>query len=117
MGTIGIRVLAGGALSGVEARHPIGVATLEPIASGPDYRTDVGRARTLEGLVKAGHAESLIEAGLRFAISSEAMTTVLVGTSTIEQLDNAIASVNKGKLPREAMELLDGAWRDFARPG
>jgi aryl-alcohol dehydrogenase-like predicted oxidoreductase len=116
MGTIGIRVLAGGALSGVEARHPIGVATLDPIASGPDYRTDVGRARTLEGLVNAGHAESLIEAALRFAITTEAMTTVLVGTSTIEQLDDAIAGVNKGKLPREALDDIEAAWRGFAKP-
>src|SRR6185437_12260858 len=32
-GTIGIRVLAGGALSGVVERHPTGVASVEPIAS------------------------------------------------------------------------------------
>src|SRR5262249_399069 len=31
MGTIGIRILAGGALSGLETRNPIGIASVEPI--------------------------------------------------------------------------------------
>lgn len=114
MGTIGIRVLAGGALSGVETRHPIGVASLTPIASGPDYRTDVARARYFEALVQAGHAQSLIEAALRFAISNEALTTALVGISTIEQLETAIACINKGKLPRAALDEIAGIWRGFA---
>ena len=33
MGTIGIRVLAGGALSGSEERHPLNVQSVEPIGS------------------------------------------------------------------------------------
>jgi aryl-alcohol dehydrogenase-like predicted oxidoreductase len=111
MGTIGIRVLAGGALSGVETRHPIGVAVMTPIASGPDYRADVARARQLAALVAAGHAGSLIEAALRFAISDPAMTSVLVGTSTIDQLETAIAAVEKGKLPRAALDQAAGIWR------
>ncbi len=37
VGVIGIRVLAAGALSGTEARHPIAVPAVDPIASGPDY--------------------------------------------------------------------------------
>ena len=49
MGVVVIRVLAGGALSGELARHPIAVPTVDPIASGPDYATDVGRARALPG--------------------------------------------------------------------
>ena len=115
MGTIGIRVLAGGALSGTVERHPIGVETLEPIASGPDYATDVGRARRLEFLVKEGHAANLVEAALRFVIAQPALTTALVGTSTLAQLEHAIAAVEKGPLPQAALARLPVAWREFAR--
>lgn len=105
MGRIGIRVFAGGALSGSEERHPTGVPAVPPIASGPDYATDVKNAHRFDPLVKGGHAGSLIEAALRFAISSDALTTVLVGTSTLDQLETAIEAVEKGKLSDEAMAI------------
>jgi L-galactose dehydrogenase/L-glyceraldehyde 3-phosphate reductase len=111
MGTIGIRVLAGGALSGVETRHPLGSPVVGPLASGPDYRTDVGRAQALEAVVRWGHATSLVEAALRFAMSDAALTTVLVGTSTLEQIETAIAAVGKGALPPAALEQIAGIWR------
>src|SRR5947199_4426314 len=47
VGVIVIRALAAGALSGVEARHPIAVPTVDPIATAPAYRTDVARAQAL----------------------------------------------------------------------
>jgi L-galactose dehydrogenase/L-glyceraldehyde 3-phosphate reductase len=114
MGTIGIRALAGGALSGSEVRHPIGIANVAPIASGPDYRADVARAHAFDALVKAGHAASLAEAALRFIIAAEPLTTMLIGTSTLEQLEAAIAAVEKGPLPKAAFDLLPGTWRGIA---
>ncbi|MGH7122867.1 MAG: aldo/keto reductase [Stellaceae bacterium] len=114
MGTIGIRILAGGALSGQETRHPTGVASVEPIASGPDYSSDVKRAHAFQALVAAGYARSLIEAALRFSFASEAMTTVLVGTSTLEQLENAITCANKGPMTRAALDEAARLWRNIA---
>ena len=38
MGTVGIRVMAGGALSGSASRHPLAMPVVEPIGSGADYR-------------------------------------------------------------------------------
>jgi aryl-alcohol dehydrogenase-like predicted oxidoreductase len=114
MGTIGIRVLAGGALSGLETRHPIGAASVDPIASGPDYRTDAARAQAFQALVAAGYARNLIEAALRFAIASEAITTALVGTSTFDQLETAIACVTKGPLTRSALDEAVRLWRNLA---
>jgi aryl-alcohol dehydrogenase-like predicted oxidoreductase len=114
VGTIGIRVLAGGALSGTEVRHPLGVPALDPIASAADYRTDVAHARRLEALVAEGHVASVVEAALRFAISNAALTTVLVGYSTIEQLDYAAACIGKGGLPAAALDALAALWRRFA---
>lgn len=114
MGTIGIRVLAGGALSGLETRHPTGAASVDPIASGPDYRTDVARALAFQALVGAGYARSLIEAALRFAFASEAISTVLVGTSTLDQLETAIACANKGPLTRAGLDEATRLWRNIA---
>jgi aryl-alcohol dehydrogenase-like predicted oxidoreductase len=114
MGAIVIRVLAGGALSGVEARHPLGMPSVEPLASGRDYRTDVTRARQLGPLVAEGHAASVIEAALRFAIASDAVSTVLVGYSTLDQLESAAAAVNRGPLPRVALDRLAKLWSALA---
>jgi L-galactose dehydrogenase/L-glyceraldehyde 3-phosphate reductase len=114
MGTIGIRILAGGAFSGHETRHPTGAAAVEPIASGPDYSTDVKRAHAFQALVAAGYARSLIEAALRFSFASEAISTVLVGTSTLDQLETAITCANKGPLTRAALDEAARLWRNIA---
>jgi aryl-alcohol dehydrogenase-like predicted oxidoreductase len=113
VGVIVIRALAGGALSGVTARHPLAVPTVEPIATGPDYATDVARARRLDALVSAGHAESLVDASLRFAIGPESVSTVLLGCSSLEQLEDAAASVARGPLPPAAFHALPALWRAF----
>lgn len=113
MGTMNIRVLAGGALSGEEARHPHGTPVVEPIASGPDYGADVRRGRRFDALVREGHAGSVVEAALRFAITNPAITTVLVGYSTLDQLEYAAASIAKGPLPRAALDRLPSLWREL----
>jgi aryl-alcohol dehydrogenase-like predicted oxidoreductase len=106
MGVINIRVLAAGALSGTEERHPLGSPSVEPIGSGGSYRTDTERARRLEPLIRDGHAESLVEASLRFAIANDAVSTVLVGYSTMEQLEYAARSIEKGPLSPDALSRL-----------
>ena len=68
------------------------VPSVDPIASGPDYVADVRHASRLEALVREGHAQSLIEAALRFAIANDAMSTVLVGYSSIDHLEYAAAA-------------------------
>lgn len=98
MGTIGIRVLAAGALSGSEARHPLNVQVVEPIGSGADFKEDVGRARRFEPLIKEGIAANLPELAMRFAITTPALSTTLVGLANIEQLEAAYAAVMKGPL-------------------
>ena len=117
MGVMVIRVLAAGALSGVAARHPTAVPAVAPIASGPDYATDVRRAQALVALIREGHAESLVEASLRFALSSDAVSTVLLGYSSLEHLEHAVASVTKGPLSAAALDRLATLWRDLARSG
>jgi aryl-alcohol dehydrogenase-like predicted oxidoreductase len=114
MGVIGIRVLAAGALSGTAARHPVAVPTVAPIASGPDYRTDVQRAQTLRALSEEGYAHDLVEASLRFAIGHPALSTVLLGYSSLEHLESAATAVAKGPLPAAAQQRLATLWQGFA---
>jgi aryl-alcohol dehydrogenase-like predicted oxidoreductase len=110
VGTIGIRVLAGGALSGEVARHPIAIPAVDPIASGPDYATDAARARAFQPLVTQGHAASVVEAAFRFAITTDALSTALIGTSDLAQLDFAVAAAAKGPLSAAAMESVRALW-------
>src|SRR5271154_2182821 len=72
-GVVGIRVLAGGALSGSAERHPIASPAPEPIGSAMSYDSDIDRARRLLPLVTEGFAASLTEAAIRFAIASPAV--------------------------------------------
>ena len=108
MGTIVIRALAGGALSGTTDRHPLAMQDVAPIGSAPDFAADVARAKLLEPLVRDGMAGSLTELGERFVISHPAVSTMLIGYSTLDHLDAAIAAVEKGPLPDAALKRVNG---------
>jgi aryl-alcohol dehydrogenase-like predicted oxidoreductase len=56
-----------------------------------------------------------MEASVRFSLASDAMSTVLVGYSTFEHLERAIAVVEKGPLPAPALDLLNGLWAGLAQ--
>jgi aryl-alcohol dehydrogenase-like predicted oxidoreductase len=104
VGVIGIRVLAGGALSGSDARHPIAAREVSPIASGASYAADVATARRLLPLVEEGHVGDLVEAALRFAIGPEGISLVLVGTATEAEFEHAAAAIAKGRLSAACLE-------------
>ncbi len=103
MGAIGIRVLAGGALSGSAHRHPVASPAPEPMGSGQSYEADLRRASRLMPLVTEGFAASLPEAAIRFAMAHPAMGTILVGMASVEEFEGALAAVLKGALPAEAL--------------
>jgi aryl-alcohol dehydrogenase-like predicted oxidoreductase len=114
-GAMVVRVLAAGALSGAEGRHPVAQPSVAPLASGPSYAADVTRARALAVLVEEGHAESLVEAALRFPLSHPAVATVLLGVSDLAQLELAASAVSRGPLPDAALARLDAIWRSWAQ--
>lgn len=114
VGVIGIRVLAGGALSGVAERHPIASPPPEPIGSAGTYDADLARARRLAPLVADGFVSSLAEAAVRFAISHPAMGSILVGMATPQQFEDALAAVQKGPLPQPALDRLAALQGGFA---
>ena len=114
VGVVGIRVLAGGALSGSAERHPIASPPPRPIGSANSYDTDLARARRLMPLVEEGFAGSLPEAAIRFAISHSAMGTILVGTASQQQFEDALAAVQRGPLPEAALGRLATLQQGFA---
>src|SRR3954462_14916575 len=95
VGVVGIRGLAGGALSGSAERHPIAGPAPEPIGSAMSYNADIDRARRLMPLEEEGFAASLTEAATRFALSHPAMGSLLVGMATPQQFDHALSAVQK----------------------
>lgn len=113
MGTIAIRILAGGALSATEERHPLGMPKVGPLGSASTYAADVARARRFEDLVQRGYAQSAVETALRYAISTPTLSMVLVGLSTLDQLEYAAACVNKGPLSAAALERVAAIQRGF----
>ena len=117
VGVVGIRVLAGGALSGSAERHPTASPPPEPIGSALSYGTDLQRAQRLMPLVTEGYASTLAEAATRFAISHPAMGTILVGMATVDEFDAALAAVLKGPLPVEALARVIALSRGFIGEG
>lgn len=103
VGSIGVRVLAGGALSGSEQRHPLGMASVAPIGSGTNYEADVRRAQLFQPVLEAGHADSLPELAVRFVISNQDLSTTEIGIATIEEVQQAAQAINKGPLSADAL--------------
>jgi aryl-alcohol dehydrogenase-like predicted oxidoreductase len=114
VGVVGIRVLAGGALSGSAERHPIASPPPQPIGSAASYDADLARARRLMPLVAEGFAASLAEASIRFAISHPAIGTILVGMASPQQFEQALAAVQLGPLPPAALDRLATLQHGFA---
>jgi aryl-alcohol dehydrogenase-like predicted oxidoreductase len=115
MGSIAIRILAGGALSGTADRHPVAARSVTPIATERDYAEDVARGRRFTCLVEDGTVGSLVEAAIRFVISKPEVSTALVGISSLEQLEHAVACVNRGPLLAEALRRVHETQAQAAR--
>jgi aryl-alcohol dehydrogenase-like predicted oxidoreductase len=109
-GVIAIRVLAAGALSGSAARHRNAAQAVAPIATNATFAEDVALAQRFCFLVREGYAASLVEAAICFAIGKPEISTVLVGISNLDQLEQAAAAAERGPLPAEASERLRQVW-------
>ena len=57
-----------------------------------------------------GHVENLVEAALRFPLGNSGVSTVLVGYSNMEHLEQAVRWMDRGPLPAEALERLPAIW-------
>ena len=102
MGTIGIRALAGGALTGSVDRHPVALAKVDPIGSGSSYAADVQLSQMFRTLVAEGRAEDLTDLAIRYSMSFPISTFVL-GFSSLAQIKNAAESVERGRLDADTL--------------
>ena len=117
IGTIGIRVLAGGALSATAQRHPIASASVAPIGTGADYAADVRSAQAFAALAQEAGLAGPTALAIRFAISHPAMSTAMVGLATQEQLEAAAAAAGQGPLPDDWLRRIQAlAGRPVAPP-
>ena len=87
--------------------------TVAPIGSGRDYGQDQARANGFRFLQEEGYVGGLVEASLRFVLGSAGVSSVLVGYSSMEHLEQAVEFAGKGPLPPEAMARLPEVWAGF----
>lgn len=103
VGTVILRVLEAGALSGSATPH-------EMNRGGPgndaEYARNAERARALEFL-KRGADETLAQVAVRFALMNRGVSTVLVGFSEMAQIDEAVACVGREGFSAEQLERLE----------
>jgi L-galactose dehydrogenase/L-glyceraldehyde 3-phosphate reductase len=111
MGVVVIRVLAAGALT--RTPEAGGSSSGEPLSPGSDYALDVERAQKLGFLIQ-GNIKTLSQAAIRFALMKPEVSTVLVGFSNLEHIEEAVGCLGSGELPGEAMANLRQLWEtDF----
>jgi aryl-alcohol dehydrogenase-like predicted oxidoreductase len=99
LGVIAIRVMAGGAMTGLETRAPLASPGLGPaLVSGNTMEYDISQGAGRDALAKELGLESALELSLRLVISHPGVSTALVGYSDMEQLESAIRWVERGAL-------------------
>ncbi|VUC29995.1 unnamed protein product [Clonostachys rosea] len=116
--------LAGGVLSGkYKSTEPPTEGRFSDVNSllGNSYRKRYFRDTTFEALaaiehVSHAHGLTLVEIGLRWLIHHSALNIkggqdgVVIGVSSIEQLEQNVEAVENGPLPEEVVKALDQAW-------
>jgi aryl-alcohol dehydrogenase-like predicted oxidoreductase len=107
-GTIGIRILAGGALSASLERDPIAATKSIPVGKGigmgSDYEADVEAAKLFAAIIAAGEATGPVDLALRYTLSNPLLHTLALGLSSLEHVKAAIASFERGPLSARALE-------------
>ena len=116
MGVVVIRVLAGGALGGEVARQGHATPSVgSAITKGANYKTDTDRAKKLQFLI-SGAIKSLPQAGIRFDLMNKEISTVLVGYSNINQIDEAASCSVEEPFPKAWIDKLQDLWAsDFRK--
>jgi aryl-alcohol dehydrogenase-like predicted oxidoreductase len=106
IGSIAIRILGGGALSGTSSRQPNASPAPAPIGSSTSFDDDLALAQKFVPFVADGTVSSLTELAIRYAITEPNVGTALIGLASQSDLDTAIGAVEKGPLPRDVLTRL-----------
>lgn len=97
VGTMAIRVLAAGVLA-TDERHGREVI----VTRDTDLDREQARARQLFERIGDAYG-SRAQTAIRYALTNEALSTLVVGVATLEQLDEALAAIEAGPLPDELL--------------
>jgi aryl-alcohol dehydrogenase-like predicted oxidoreductase len=99
MGVFNIRALAAGALSGTteRARYASAIGG-PPMTPGGEFQADVSRAAALRDIAEDIGIETTTELGFRFCLAKGGISSVLIGFSNIDQLNQAIEWTERGPL-------------------
>ena len=99
-----IRVLAAGAASAVSERAANAGDPGGNLVSGGSYASDLERAHRAAGLARELGLTGPVELAIRFGLSKPGVSTVLVGYSTLAQLDEGITYAERGPLSPETIQ-------------
>jgi aryl-alcohol dehydrogenase-like predicted oxidoreductase len=102
-GVIVIRVLAAGAAAAEPVRAANAGDPGGSLVSGGSYAADTERAARLRDLAIELGLDSPVELALRFGLSKPGVSTVLVGYSTLDHLEEAIKYADRGPLSKDAV--------------
>jgi aryl-alcohol dehydrogenase-like predicted oxidoreductase len=115
MGVVVIRVMAGGALGGEVARKGYASPTVGgALLPNAEYDVDEMRSAKL-AFLREGDIRTVAQAAVRFALMNESVSTVLVGFSSIQQINDAVDCSGMKPLSAATMDRLKSLWSsDFA---
>ncbi len=104
MGTLSIRVWAGGPLA-----NPARPERLAVITSGTDVDNEVRCAAAVRAALGNAYGTPA-QTALRFVLGNYDLSTRVIGVGDLRNLDEAFAAVEQGPLPPEAAERLERLW-------
>ena len=96
VGAIGVRVPAGGALTGTENCHPLGMPVVTPVGSIPIMPLMCGAGLHSRRWSRPASAASLTELAIRYVISNPALPTTEIGIATIENFNTPQPQLIRG---------------------
>jgi aryl-alcohol dehydrogenase-like predicted oxidoreductase len=115
VGIVVIRPLAAGALAAEDLSEPGPRATSPRTAE--EFTRDMESARALRFLERGGE-RTIAQAGLRFILENQAVSTVLVGVGSIDQLDQAVSYVDTPPFSTDELARMESVYEsDFGRAG
>ena len=113
IGTVILRVLEAGALSGSATPHDLNRGGP---SGDPEYAKNAARAHAL-AFLKSDPTETLPQVAIRFALMNPRVSTVLVGFSEFSQIDEAVAAVGRDGFTEQQLAQLEALYEtDFGLP-
>jgi D-threo-aldose 1-dehydrogenase len=104
MGVLNIRIFAGGPLAKVARPERLAVLT-----SGTDVDNEMRCAAAVRAVLGTQYG-SPARVALRFALGNHDVSSRVIGVGDVRDLDEALAAVEAGPLPAEAVDKLERLW-------